>query len=146
MKGKWVLKVLGQKGWLGGRIIENADHADGVVAKRKHQKKRAVNILEIGAINIELLTAASKTKRVAMKKSSQVKEIKKDGKRNSVGTASEKTAMRTSDVQRYENVPLYNLKCRAIDIRSSHELIEEQNFLTLPLPTAKDAYYDVVVW
>ncbi len=150
---KWVLKVLGQKGWLHGRVIENADadvdHAKGgeskdraaaakTKTKTKHQKKRTVNILEIGAINVELLTAASKTKRVAMKKSAQVKEKTKGDERNY-----------SAPLRKYENVPLYNIRCRAIDIRSSHELIEEQDFLTLPLPTAAEgsssSHYDVIV-
>ena len=41
---------------------------------------------------------------------------------------------------RYKNVPLYNLHVRAIDIRSSHELIEEADYLSLSPPLSSPSY------
>lgn len=90
---KWVLGHLARSGWLYGI------HQD-------RKTRRILQLLEVGAINTELLDAAKQTK--------QLED----------GTA----------------VLKYRLSTRAIDLQSSHDGIEEADFLTFPLNN-----YDVVV-
>jgi 25S rRNA (adenine2142-N1)-methyltransferase len=90
---KWVLGHLARSGWLYGI------HED-------KKSRRMLQLLEVGAINTELLDAAKQTKQL------------EDG----------------------TIVPKYRLSTRAIDLRSTHDGIEEADFLTFPLNN-----YDVVV-
>ena len=153
----------------------------GLSKKKKSDDKniqyRTVHILEIGAINVELLNAASKTKRIAMKKADilqQKEQMKKNETREKVekdedehGDQDEETIngeeqqneTNSSTATQYKNVPMYNLHVRAIDLRSSHESIEEADYLSLPPPTSTSSssrpntnnkinqnnYYDVIV-
>uniref|UniRef100_A0A7S3VGQ2 Uncharacterized protein n=1 Tax=Chaetoceros debilis TaxID=122233 RepID=A0A7S3VGQ2_9STRA len=117
---RWVLKVLIQKGWSCGIHMTKSmnideDKNDGTASD---QDKVPVNILEVGAINTELLDAANKTRRVLAKKDKNNNSNEDDNDQK----------------QKYKDIPLYNINCRAIDLRSSHERIEEQNFLSMPLP------------
>ena len=91
---KWAMGHLARSGWLYG-----IHHQDKKV-------RRDLRLLEVGAINTELLDAAKQTKRL------------EDG----------------------TQVPKYRLSTRAIDLRSSHDGIEEADFLTFSLNE-----YDVVV-
>jgi len=107
---KWVIGVLAQSGWVYG-IPKESD-----TSKKKKKSKaprRKTRLLEVGAINTELLNAAKETVPA------------EDGK---------------------GIVPKYRLDVRAIDLHSSHEGIEEADFLTFPL-CHKDLEqrYDVVV-
>ena len=77
--------------------------------KRKRVPKRHVRLLEVGAINRELLDAAAKTRRK--------KKNKNSGETNS---------------EEVEEL-VYRLNVRAIDLRSTQEGIEEADFLKLPL-------------
>mmetsp|Transcript_3009 Transcript_3009/g.3504 ORF Transcript_3009/g.3504 Transcript_3009/m.3504 type:complete len:357 (-) Transcript_3009:216-1286(-) len=154
---RWVLKVLGRKGWLHGLDCTETETVNTVVEedtvdKRKQRKKRCVRILEVGAINTELLDAAVKTKRVHMKKSDNSSKNNAKGQspknQNSVlgvkekGKKDQQQQHPSEELQIYHNTPMYNISVRAIDLRSSHEQIEEQDFLTLPIPQAK---FDVIV-
>ena len=131
---RWVLKVLGQMGWTSGidiRVPANGDCKDG---KRKNSKgndndndecaatngvqkmsNRPTRILEVGAINTELLDASKRTTRVK-------KKIEKSDSK-----------LTHHPPQQYENVPLYNINVRAIDLRSSYPNIEEMDFLAMPV-------------
>lgn len=99
---KWVLKILREKGW----------------QKGIGEEKVPVELLEVGAINTELIDAAKRTNRILSK------EI--DG------------------VRHYHNIPLYNIRVRAIDLNSMHSDIEEQDFLTMPVGHTSGTY-DVIV-
>jgi 25S rRNA (adenine2142-N1)-methyltransferase len=94
---KWVIGHLTRSGWLYGIHEQGGD---------KKGPRRNTKLLEVGAINTELLVASKQIKR------------SKDGTQTSK----------------------YRLSVRAIDLRSSHEGIEEADFLTFPLGN-----YDVVV-
>ncbi len=102
---RWVLKVLGQMGWTAGIDIDEST------------KKRSTRILEVGAINTELLDASKRTTRVRVKKG-----IKEASSKN-----------QNEQEQQYENVPMYNINVRAIDLRSSHPNIEEMDFIKMPV-------------
>ena len=129
---KWVIGVLGGQGWLQGIagadetiVMEDKKKSSGVaesaasLSSRKNKvPKRNVRLLEVGAINRELLDASTKTR-----------QRKIDDKTNE--TAEER---------------VYRLDVRAIDLRSSMIGIEEADFLQLPLVDA-DPYqrYDAIV-
>eukprot|EP00553_Chaetoceros_curvisetus_P007745 CAMPEP_0204631046 /NCGR_PEP_ID=MMETSP0717-20131115/21904_1 /ASSEMBLY_ACC=CAM_ASM_000666 /TAXON_ID=230516 /ORGANISM="Chaetoceros curvisetus" /LENGTH=351 /DNA_ID=CAMNT_0051648511 /DNA_START=94 /DNA_END=1149 /DNA_ORIENTATION=+ len=128
---RWVLKNLGKRGWSKGirtrRIANNnssgkeSSSDSGDDNSSPVEPISPVSILEIGAINTELIDASKRTTRVPAKK--------EDGK----------------DKQAYRDVPLYNINCRAIDLRSSHEEIEEQDFLKLPVEDPKRGTYHCLV-
>lgn len=99
---RWVLKILGQMGWTAGIDIE-----------KENTKKRFTKILEVGAINTELLDASKRTMRVKKK------------------LVKSKSKSADQERQSYENVPMYNINVRAIDLRSSHPNIEEMDFLCM---------------
>ena len=137
---RWVLGVLGSKGWLQGINVsapaaaddDNDNTSDGrdkqstSRKKRKKIPKRNVRLLEVGAINRELLDAAARTRRI--KKSS-------DGITGDTDASGE-----------IEEESVYRLEVRAIDLRSSQPGIEEADFLQLPLVDADlHQRYDVVV-
>lgn len=106
---KWVLGYLARNGWLYG--------IDGLNTKKD---RRLTNLLEVGAINTELLDAAKQTKRVEQQDAN-----------------GETTFM---------DAPKYRLSVKAIDLKSSHTGIEEADFNQFPLrhtdPTKR---YDVIV-
>lgn len=106
---KWVIGVLAQSGMIYGI-------PEGTVTNKKKKGKvprRKTRLLEVGAINTELLNAAKETVPA------------EDGN---------------------GSVSKYRLDVRAIDLHSSHQGIEEADFLTFPL-CHKDPNkrYDVVV-
>jgi 25S rRNA (adenine2142-N1)-methyltransferase len=109
---KWVLGYLARCGWLYG--IPQEEVGDGK-SKRK-RPRRNMRLLEVGAINTELLDAAAETA---------------DGK------------SRAHDQTSEEQMKKYRLEVRAIDLHSSHERIEEADFLTLPIDPLN--MYDAVV-
>ena len=140
---KWVLGYLQRNGWLYGRHIGEKVIGDDVCSdisdgkeqvkeegkeiretnhtnqtdKKKRRPRRDTTLLEIGAINTELLDAAERTKE----------------EDNSIlkGTVSNETTKPNAE----RIAKKYRLKVRSIDIHSMHpSRIEEADFLTLPLP------------
>ncbi len=67
---KWVLGVLGRWGWLDGFVIPIDGDSLSTQKKRKHAR-RDIRLLEIGAINTQLLDAATRTKLDATTNESQ---------------------------------------------------------------------------
>jgi len=143
---RWVLKVLAQKCWTNGintgtgidvpHDVGETETVTGVKASlraRKEQKnqKRATEILEVDAINPELLNASKQTVRVPMKKTP-------------TGTAGQ-IEQKQEHKQSYQNIPLYNINVRAIDLRSSHPEIEEMDFLAMPVRDEQNGTYDAIV-
>jgi len=114
---KWVLGHLANSGWLYGIKTADAPVQDG--QKRKRNPRRTTRILEVGAINTELLDAAG----MVAAKSRERKAEKTEGDLSST--------TRT-------NQPKNNIHVRAIDIHSMEERIEESDFLELPLDNPDD--------
>jgi 25S rRNA (adenine2142-N1)-methyltransferase len=142
---KWVIKVLFQYHWLphgtpfkkvknticssSNSSSINTSNINGNGAN--DNEYQTVDILEVGAINLELINAASKTKRIQVPASSTSKTL------SSASAVSTKT---------YKNVPYYNIKVHAIDIHSSYpDSIQEQDFLTLTVPNLNENKYNVIV-
>lgn len=112
---KWVLGGLARFGWLHG--IPLANEGEQKVGKGQKKRLRPTRLLEVGAINTELLDSAE-----------QMEELHAQGGGNA-------TTKRK-----------YNLSVRAIDIHSMGERIEEQDFLTMPFVSSDLAErYDVIV-
>jgi len=124
------------------------NHADNIGTASESDESlqssrfRPLKLLEVGAINTELIEAASRTKRVRVDKFTPMSSKANHLRRESGDCENEK---------KYMDVPIYNLTVRAIDLRSSHPKIEEADFLTLPqlnndneLPSSQGSY-DVIV-
>ena len=109
---KWVLGHLAKIGWLYG-------------IKRKDNPRRTTRILEVGAINTELLDSVG---------------MVAPGKRK-------KDEIETHSSSSFSRRPKNNIHVRAIDIHSMEERIEEADFLELPLKSPNDPTerYDVIV-
>lgn len=104
---KWVLGGLSRRGWLHGIPLGHT----------KKTERRPTRLLEVGAINTELLDAASERKNVSSSSGEEVKEV-----------------------------PKYRLDARAIDIHSMEERIEEADFFKLPFTSSEPSErYDVIV-
>ena len=149
---KWVLGYLQRKGWLYGIPIVGKDDPENSAAvgsdetdpthtntskkttkqptSKKKRQRRDTRLLEIGAINTELLDASERTV-------------------EDVGSSSDKTT--TSASQPEGSTKKYRLQVRAIDLHSMHPgRIEEADFLTLSLPPKNSNHreqqrYDVIV-
>ena len=117
---KWVLGVLGRWGWLDGFPIERKkstiSHAQMTNEKEANQR-RDVRLLEVGAVNTQLIDAAARTK-----------THKSDG--NNPRNKSER---------------LYCLDVKAIDIRSTDPRIQQTDFFDLHLNHDPSTFYDVIV-
>ena len=106
---KWVLGYLSRNGWLYG--MEN---------NMETNDRRQTKLLEVGAINTELLDTAKQTKRVQHKNNKE--EIT------------------------FHDAPKYKITVQAIDLKSSQSGIEEADFNVLPLKHSDPAQrYDVIV-
>ena len=105
---KWVLGHVASKGWLYGIKVAG-------------KQRRTTRILEVGAINTELLDAAGMV---------------------SSGERKESESEASSGQQ-----PKKNIHVRAIDIHSMEKRIEEADFLKLPIDSPNDPSkrYDVIV-
>ena len=107
---KWVIGELKKSGWLYG--IPEGMHETTKKTKRK-VPRRKTRLLEVGAINTELLNAAKE---------------------------------KETDIEGNGTVSKYQLDVRSIDLQSSHDGIEEADFLTFPLCHRDlDQRHDVVV-
>ena len=106
---KWLMGLMGSWGWLEGIKVDGDNVSDS--------SRRDVRLLEIGAINTQLLDAAKKTRL-----------------RRSNGETKGGIAAKVE--------PVYRLNVRAIDIRSTDPRIEQSDFFALPTP--KDAYDAIV--
>jgi 25S rRNA (adenine2142-N1)-methyltransferase len=136
---KWVLGHLANNGWLYGiKTSPKAAKAESETASRgeltpkdghgrKRIPRRTTRILEVGAINTELLDAAG------MAASALFERKKGETKSPQSSESSERTKN--------------SIHVRAIDIHSMEERIEEADFLQLPLISPDDPTkrYDVIV-
>jgi 25S rRNA (adenine2142-N1)-methyltransferase len=139
---KWVLGCLAQNGWLYGISDEKGHHPDTDTMDETNQvmgsnaspvgydslrHRRETRLLEIGAINTELLDAAAAIDRSQEYKNSET----------------------TNEQQRQQSIvqKKYRLCVRAIDLHAMHDGIEEVDFLSLPLLNGEYdlQHYDVVV-
>jgi len=139
---RWVLGYLARNGWLYGIQRRCADDGDGddndppeeetdndgggnsgseqkmTTKKKRKRPRRHTRLLEVGAINTELLDAATPAAAPTLDSVS-------------AGTAPTTTT---------------RLQVRAIDLHSMHEgRIEEEDFLQLPVPRRLADRYDVAV-
>jgi hypothetical protein len=133
---KWVLGSLARNGWLYGTAImendnndnnDNNDTPQSSSTKTRKRLRRNTRLLEVGAINTELLDAAMET--VA-------------------ANTNDKQSTNDDDDEEdeEERVPKYKLDVRAIDIHSMDERIAEADFLTFPLLSqVPSERYDVIV-
>ena len=133
---KWVLGHLANNGWLHGiKMDVNSKHSGEnfpseeklttkSVQKRGKNPRRTTRILEVGAINTELLDAAGVVASAHRERSSDMIDC-------------------SSSSTRTKN----NISVRAIDIHSMEERIEEVDFLQLPIESPDDVTkrYDVIV-
>ena len=126
---RWAIGILGEKGWLQGIADEKSTLHDDEVnvgtqsavlsSRKKKLPKRNVRLLEVGAINRELLDAAARTR------------TRKIVEGETSSTVEER---------------VYRLDVRAIDLRSSQPGVEEADFLTMPLVDADPCQrYDAIV-
>lgn len=130
---KWVLGVLQRNGWLFGIQAEekeartNESNVEITKKLKRKRQRRATNLLEIGAINTELLDAADR-------------KVKMLDSEDATGTDQDETKTICNDAKKYR------LDVRAIDLNSMYPgRIEEADFLKLPLPGDDDHRYDVLV-
>ena len=109
---KWVLGVLGKWGWLDGLpMMENAQTTEQK-QKKKRVTRRDIRLLEIGAINTQLLDAAA---RMRIKQPHQHDDTKN-----------------TQQIAKMQRV--CRLEVHAIDIRSTNDRIKQIDFFDYPLP------------
>jgi 25S rRNA (adenine2142-N1)-methyltransferase len=132
---KWVLGNLARNGWLYGttRTVLESDNNDSPQSsstKTRKRPRRNTRLLEVGAINTELLDAAMET--VAANTNTNDKQSTNDNE--------------DEDEDEEERVPKYKLDVRAIDIHSMDERIAEADFLSFPLLSqVPNERYDVIV-
>lgn len=153
---KWVLGVLGRWGWLDGLPVSSDDErgssgddddaSDASVTRGKKKGKkekshrRDVRLLEVGAINTQLLDAAARTR------------IRTDHpppnnkSRNCDNGEEEAKVCNSHEIHPHPNQTerVHLLDVRAIDIRSTDPRIQQADFFDLPTPEP-DSLYDVVV-
>ena len=127
---KWVLGMLGRWGWLNGISLDEISddkqqHQPKQKCTQKKKSRRDVRLLEIGAINTQLLDAAARTRieRVATADNEELGD----------GSVHETT----NKVER-----VHRLQVKAIDLRSTNSRIEQQDFFELPISKQP---YDVLV-
>jgi 25S rRNA (adenine2142-N1)-methyltransferase len=132
---KWVLGVLGRWGWLDGLPIKDGkdsqdDNNSQAKQCKKNARRRDVRLLEIGAINTQLLDAAARTR---------VQKVKQNGSSEQIEHTQ---TLQTSRIER-----VHRLNVNAIDIRSTDSRIQQIDFFDYPLPDAiQNALpYDVLV-
>mmetsp|Transcript_29268 Transcript_29268/g.47434 ORF Transcript_29268/g.47434 Transcript_29268/m.47434 type:complete len:359 (+) Transcript_29268:115-1191(+) len=125
---KWVLGVLGRWGWLDGLSSDDptaSEEQQHIMSTQKKKSRRDVRLLEIGAINTQLLDAAART-RVERVTTTDDDNLDDKEKQNT-----------TNQVER-----VHRLQVQAIDLRSTNPRIEQKDFFELPL---SEQPYDVLV-
>jgi 25S rRNA (adenine2142-N1)-methyltransferase len=110
---KWILGYLARIGWLYGVPENKDDEPDGGEMglnrrRRRRRQRQKLKVLEVGAINTQLIDAAKETRVDAKTQSSVLK---------------------------------YNLAVKAIDLKSQHKDIVQQDFLEMEI----EGNYHVVV-
>ena len=115
--------MLGRWGWLDG--LSSDDPTSSEESTQKKKCRRDVRLLEIGAINTQLLDAAART-RVARVTATDDNNIDDKERHNT-----------TNQVER-----VHRLQVKAIDLRSTNPRIEQKDFFELPL---SEQPYDVLV-
>ena len=126
---KWVLGHLANNGWLFG--IKAGDSSSSHPKRERGKRttpRRTTKILEVGAINTELLDAAG----VVTPSLLEGGESKRNDHSPPMSPLSHTSKK-------------YNIHVRAIDIHSMEERIEEADFLQLRPPTDPANRYDVIV-
>jgi hypothetical protein len=150
---KWVLGVLGRWGWLDGLPVSSDDergllgyddYSDTCVIRRKMKDKREkshrrdVRLLEVGAINTQLIDAAARTRlRTDLPPSNK-------NRNNDNGEEAEMCNSHEIHQQPDQIERVHLLAVKAIDIRSTDPRIQQADFFDLPSPEP-DSLYDVIV-
>ena len=116
--------MLGRWGWLDG-LSSDDPTLSSEESTQKKKSRRDVRLLEIGAINTQLLDAAART-RVARVTATNDNNLD-DKQRHDT----------TNQVER-----VHRLQVQAIDLRSTNPRIEQRDFFELPL---SEQPYDVLV-
>ncbi len=134
---KWVLGILGRWGWLDGLPVERTKsttpHERMTDGKEKPQR-RDVRLLEVGAVNTQLIDAAARTKttyHVINNNNSN------NNKQNTIESNGNNLINKTERV--------YCLDVKAIDIRSTDPRIQQTDFFDLHLNHDPGTFYDVIV-
>jgi 25S rRNA (adenine2142-N1)-methyltransferase len=143
---KWVLGVLGRWGWLDG--MKDNEHGLGDEDKsnmsdihRKNKDKRGqlhrrdVRLLEVGAINTQLIDAAARTRM----RTDPPNKYRKDNSEEAKICDSHEHHMQPNKTER-----VHHLDVKAIDLRSTDPRIQQMDFFDLP-PPESDSLYDVIV-
>ncbi|KAL7536916.1 hypothetical protein ACHAXR_007476 [Thalassiosira sp. AJA248-18] len=144
---KWVLGILGKWGWLDGLPIlydddsgslcntldkdTDADTTDNYRKIKSKKEKRDVKLLEVGAINTQLIDAAART-RTGKNNASNNNEQRQTDNHVSADGISLPTNQTGSGVR------VYHLDVTAIDIRSTDARIQQMDFFDLPLPACQN--------
>lgn len=136
---KWVLGILGKWGWLEGLPFERTNSSITATHERNSETKeklnrREVQLLEVGAINTQLIDAAERTKTRAnhnhMIHHTTQKQIESDDGK----------IPHPNQIDR-----VYRLHVKALDIRSTDPRIEQMDFFDLHRHHDPDNFYDVIV-
>jgi hypothetical protein len=151
---KWVLGVLGRWGWLDGLTVSSDDERGSLgddytsdisgtrrtkKGKREKSHRRDVRLLEVGAINTQLLDAAARTR-------IRTDHPPNDNSRNRDNGEEEAKVCKSREIRPHPNQTerVHLLDVRAIDIRSTDPRIQQADFFDLP-PPEPDSLYDVIV-
>ena len=123
---KWVLGILGRIGWLDGLPLSSGtDNTTRSKSKKKEKiQRRNIRLLEVGAINTQLLDASERT-RIRTNQSTKSDTRQQDGNNKMKKEGEDST---------YQTERVYHLDVKAIDIRSTHPRIQQLDFFDLPLP------------
>mmetsp|Transcript_24432 Transcript_24432/g.67534 ORF Transcript_24432/g.67534 Transcript_24432/m.67534 type:complete len:358 (-) Transcript_24432:84-1157(-) len=153
---KWVLGHLANNGWLygiktatptttknaSGKSKDNAAPESDTKRGKRRTTRRTTRILEVGAINTELLDAAAITASSSSTSSSSASRSN-NNERDDPKTGASSSSSSLPNPSAKNNVDIH---VRAIDIHSMEERIEEADFLELPLVHADpERRYDVIV-
>jgi len=126
---KWVLGILGRIGWLDGLPLSSGtDNTTRSKSKKKEKiQRRNIRLLEVGAINTQLLDASERTRIRTNHTSSDTRQ--QDGNNE---------MKKESGDSAYQTERVYHLDVKAIDIRSTDARIEQLDFFDLPLPNCNN--------
>ena len=123
---KWVLGILGRVGWLDGLPLSSDDNTASKKSQKKEKiQRRNIRLLEVGAINTQLLDASERTRM-------RTNHITKSDTRQQDGN----NKMKKEGKDQTERV--YHLDVKAIDIRSTDPRIQQLDFFDLPLPNCNN--------